>query len=374
MAETLTEGGKFGDYEVVRQLGKGGMGEVWLLKDTSQDAYCATKILDPAVAGDHESRRRLLREAEIAMSVEHLNLVEVYDVAEDPETGLCYILMEYIPGGTLADLLGEIGPLPLNDALKVVRAIASVLETVQEKGIVHRDIKPDNIMFGIGGVPKLADLGIARINRSETMTMTKTGMFVGTPAYMSPEQMVDSRKVDVRADIYSLGIVLFEMLAGRRPFAEESVAQAMARAVKRTPVPDVRRYRKVPVPVAMLVRRMCEPDAANRISSPTRIIDYCTKIIEGRNVFIAPYSRRQAEADGPQAAASRHGRRSHISELTAAETGGGGGLLVVVVVLLLLAMLAGGLYLALQYGAKQAAAVPPADDDDAQVVRRVRGL
>ena len=192
------------------------MGSVFLLEN-AEGAQVAAKILDPESAGDHESRKRFLREAQLALGVKHPNLVEAYDVGEDPKTGLCYILLEYVPGGSLADYLKENGALPIEDAVAVVQAMASVLELAREKGIVHRDIKPANIMFDADGTPKLADLGIARKSVAEdikTTTLTQTGAMIGTPAYMAPEQMLDAHNVDTRADIYSLGVVFFEMLTG----------------------------------------------------------------------------------------------------------------------------------------------------------------
>ena len=281
----LNPGDRFGDYIVVRLLGKGGMGAVFLL-ESANGGQVAAKILDPASAGDHESRRRFLREAELALGVKHPNLVETYDVGEDPDTGLCYILMEYVPGGSLADRL-KAGPLPVNDAVRIVYQIASVLELARQKGIVHRDIKPDNIMFGADGKAKLADLGIARggVGGTETTTVTQTGVMIGTPAYMSPEQMLNSHAVDTRADIYSLGIVFYEMLAGQRPNAGDTAIQLMAKAVAGEPVPDVRTMRpEVSASLAELVSLMCAMKADERVATPTEVTTALTQIAHGRGV------------------------------------------------------------------------------------------
>lgn len=270
---TLVSGGRFGDYTVVRSLGKGGMGEVWLLR-SQNGTEVAAKILDPESSSDYAARRRFLREAELAIGMRHPHLVETYDVGEDPETGLCYILMEYVPGGTLADYLKTHGAMPVADAIAVLRAIASVLELGRQKGIVHRDIKPANIMFSSDGTPKLADLGIARGKASdvETTTVTQTGVMIGTPAYMAPEQMLDSHRVDTRADIYSLGVVFFEMLTGERPNKDDTVIQLMAKAMKGEPLPDVRTLRpEVSAAVAQLLNMMVVPDREGRISTPGQI-------------------------------------------------------------------------------------------------------
>ena len=250
------------------------MGSVFLLEN-AEGAQVAAKILDPESAGDHESRKRFLREAQLALGVKHPNLVEAYDVGEDPKTGLCYILMEYVPGGSLADYLKRNGALPVEDAVAVVRAMASVLELAREKGVVHRDIKPANIMFAADGTPKLADLGIARKSVAEelkTTTLTQTGAMIGTPAYMAPEQMLDAHNVDTRADIYSLGVVFFEMLTGERPNKDDTAVQLMAKAVKGEPLPDVRTLRpEVSASLAQLLNMMVSPDKDGRISTPGQI-------------------------------------------------------------------------------------------------------
>ena len=281
----LKPGDRFGDYTVVRLLGKGGMGAVYLLEN-AEGGQVAAKILDPASSDDHESRKRFLREAELALGVKHPNLVETYDVGEDPDTGLCYILMEYVPGGSLADRL-KAGPLPVNDAVRIVYQIASVLELARQKGIVHRDIKPDNIMFGADGKAKLADLGIARggVGGTETTTVTQTGMMIGTPAYMSPEQMLNSHAVDTRADLYSLGIVFYEMLAGQRPNAGDTAIQLMAKAVAGEPIPDVRTLcPTLSASLAELVNLMCAMNADERVQTPVEVTTALSRIVHGHEV------------------------------------------------------------------------------------------
>ena len=283
----LKRGDTFGDYRVVSLLGQGGMGAVYLLENAS-GARVAAKILDPAMAGDHEARKRFLREAELALGVKHPNLVETYDVGEDPDTGLCYILMEYVPGGSLADRL-KLGPLPIDEAIRITSEIASVLELAREKGIVHRDIKPANIMFGADGVAKLADLGIAHSAAAgtDTTTVTQTGMMMGTPAYMAPEQMFDAHRVDSRADIYSLGIVFYEMLTGVRPNKDDTVVQLMAKAVKGERLPDVREMRpEVSASVAKLISLMCETKADSRVQTAAEVTAAIMRIISGEKLAL----------------------------------------------------------------------------------------
>ena len=300
---TFSEGDSFGDYRVVHQLGKGGMGAVWLLRSSS-GAEVAAKILDEESSSDHTARKRFLQEAELTIGLRHPNLVATYDVGEDPDTGLCYILMEYVPGGTLADRIKAHGPMRMAEAVEIVRSIAAVLEFGRRHGIVHRDIKPANIMFSADGTPKLADLGIARTNKggSDTTTVTQTGIMIGTPAYMSPEQMIDSHHVDTRADIYSLGIVFFEMLAGERPNKDDTVIQLMARAVKGEPLPDIRTLRpEVPAALAQLLNMMVAPDKTRRISTPGQIVDAVDSINRtGKPETVKPHAQKP-EAPAPSA-------------------------------------------------------------------------
>ena len=266
----LEIGSKFGDYTVIELLGKGAMGAVYRISDGTSDY--ALKIMsaqfdDPQKR--HEWRKRFAREAEVAMKVRHKNLIEVYDVGEDPATRLCYILMEYVGGGTLTDRLKAKGKLDIREAVAITMHIANALSAAHSIGVVHRDIKPDNIMFTTDGVPKLADLGVARYSDSESeTTVTKTEMIIGTPAYMSPEQMLNSHNVDARADIYSLGIVFYEMLTGLRPNQGSTIVELMAKAIKGEELPDVRELRpEVSAALSYVLSKMVAQKAENRPAS-----------------------------------------------------------------------------------------------------------
>ena len=259
----LKPGDVFGDYTVVRLLGMGGMGAVYLLRSPGDNLYAA-KIMYPDAAKQHDFRRRFVREAEFAMKLRHENLVSVYDVGEDPDTGLCYILMEYVSGGSLADRLEQSGSISVKDSVAVAICVAKALAAAHGYGLVHRDVKPDNILFTADGVPKLADLGVAKFEDRNT-TVTTTGMVIGTPAYMAPEQMIDPRNVDARADIYSLGLVLYEMLTGKRPNEGSSVVELLAKAIKGEPLPDVRTMRpEISASIAQSLSFMCAPKPEDR--------------------------------------------------------------------------------------------------------------
>lgn len=282
----LRPGAMFGDYRIVKLLGKGGMAEVWLLEIESRNEFCAVKVLEPSKAMDDNARRRFLSEAKLAMEIVNPNVVKVYDIGEDLSTGLFYMIMEYVPCGSLADRIAKDGKLPFANAVAMVRDIAMLLEKARVRGIVHRDLKPSNILFAADGTFRVSDLGTARVNVLNAdgidpdMT-AKLGSFIGTPAYMAPEQMIDPRGVDHRADIYSLGMMFFEMLTGVRPNRDLNAVQIMARAVTGEAIPDVRTVDpSIPAVIANVIRIMCEPKRENRVNSPQWIADCCNRVLE----------------------------------------------------------------------------------------------
>ena len=262
----LEPGDMFGDYTVEAQLGKGGMGAVYLVRAPGGEHY-AVKVMFPDIVKKSVSyRKRFAREAEFAMNIRHKNLISVYDVGEDPETGLCYIIMDYLPGGSVADRLERCGRFSIAEAVSIAAQVALALEVAHRHGVIHRDIKPDNIMFDADGTPKLADLGVAKFtDESHKTTVTTTGMIIGTPAYMAPEQMMDSRHIDTRADLYALGVVLYEMLTGIRPNEGSTAVELLAKALKGEPLPDVRTMRpEVSAAIAHVLSLMCAPKPDGR--------------------------------------------------------------------------------------------------------------
>lgn len=260
------------------------------LLENADGTKVAAKILDPESSGDHESRVRFLHEAEIALNFKNPGIINTYDIGEDPDTHLCYILMEYVPGGTLADLLRATGKIGAQDAIMITREVAKVLEQVREHGIVHRDIKPENIMFGSDGRVKVADLGIARsASMGEGTTVTKSGVIVGTPAYMAPEQMMDSHAADTRSDIYSLGIMLHEMLVGFRPNHDATLLELMAKAVQGVAIPDIRTIdQTISASLAYVVAKMCEVDPKKRYQTPGEVAADLKKVLNGEPLEVAP--------------------------------------------------------------------------------------
>jgi len=229
------------NYEIVAELGRGGMGVVYKALDRSLHREVAIKVLSPHLAGDPQFVDRFLREARAAAQLSHPNIAHVYAVGES--SGHRYIVMEYIKGQTLAHWIRTQGALESSRALSIVREVADALSTAHSAGIVHRDIKPANIMIDGAGHVKVMDFGLAKL-ASATAGVTASGAILGTPQYMAPEQ-VQAREVDGRADIYSLGITLYEMLAGEPPFNADTPIGLMYQIVHE-PLPDLGRLLPIP--------------------------------------------------------------------------------------------------------------------------------
>jgi serine/threonine protein kinase len=215
-----------GRYRIERPLGHGGMATVYLGRDTELERPVAIKLLAENLAGDDEFRRRFVREAKLAARLSDPNVVNIYDAGEDD--GRPYIVMEHVDGETLADLLARRGRLPPDEARELAAQAASGLAHAHEAGLVHRDVKPHNLILRRDGTVKIADFGIARA--AET-TITQTGTVLGTAAYLAPEQAM-GEKVTAAADVYSLGAVLYELLTGRPPFEFESLADLAAQQAR----------------------------------------------------------------------------------------------------------------------------------------------
>jgi len=262
----LKTGELFGPYRVEALIGSGGMGEVYRVRHSVLDSVFALKVLDPAIGeSDPLYVKRFVREAQLAARIKDANLALVTAAGRDDATGLYYLVMEYLAGGSLRERLQKRGAFKVPEALDVVSGIASALVAAEKAGVVHRDIKPDNIMFSSDGKPKLVDLGLAKARHGvNEATITMDGASMGTPAYSAPEQLINSAAVTIRSDIYSLGVVLYELLTGEVPHKSASALQHLARAIKRIPLPDIRKTSKVPDAVATLVADMTNPDPSLR--------------------------------------------------------------------------------------------------------------
>ena len=278
--EIFHSGDKFRGYVVERLLGNGSLGAVYLVRHEVLDTVYALKALFPEVAKENEDYvKRFLREAKIATRIRHPNLVAVHDCGYDEARGLYYIVMDYVSGGDLRQALAFAGRFAPDRAVEVVLQVASALDAAQEYHVVHRDIKPENIMIQPDGTVKLVDLGIAKADGLRDSLCTEAESVFGTPAYVAPEQAIDASAVDVRADIYSLGVVLFEMIAGRVPYEGPNAPQILVQTLSSDPFPDIRDMNPdVPPALAIVIRRMCVKECDRRIATPAALIAEFAKI------------------------------------------------------------------------------------------------
>jgi serine/threonine-protein kinase len=268
----LAPGDRVGPYSVTALIGKGGMGEVWKARDTRLGRDVAIKVLPATVAQDADRRARFAHEARILASLNHANIASIYGLEEasgDAGPALA-LVMELVEGDTLADRLAG-GPIPFAHAIALARQIAEALEAAHEKGIVHRDLKPANIKVTPDGKLKVLDFGLAKafegdpaagdVSQAETrsMTATRQGLVLGTAPYMSPEQ-AQGKAADHRADVWAFGVVLYELLTGRRPFSGETVQDTLASILRDEPD-----WRAVPERARRLLRHCLEKDPRHRL-------------------------------------------------------------------------------------------------------------
>ena len=274
MKEVFSPGELFRGYKVERLIGRGGLGSIYLVRKCQSGTRYALKILDPMVASaSPEYVKRFVREANIARKIQHPNLVAVHDSGYDKAKDVHFLVMDYVDGCTLRLALAMGGAMSQDEALRIVVCVASALVQGEQYGVVHRDIKPENIMIARDGSVKLLDLGVAKMTGADSLkTMAKT--VFGTPNYISPEQARDSSSVDSRADIYSLGVVFFEMLSGRRPYECQNQADAIKFLNSPDSIPDIRTFAPdVNAKLALLLKMMCEKDRAKRIASASVFLD-----------------------------------------------------------------------------------------------------
>ena len=253
-------------YELDKEIGRGGMGIVFKARDRRLKRTVAVKLLPPELAFRSEIRSRFLREAETAAQLSHPNIVPIYSV--DEKGGLVFFVMGFIDGDNLARRIHDRGPMPPDDVRRILRDVADALAYAHAHKVVHRDIKPDNILLDVqSGRPMVTDFGIARaISEGGDTRLTATGIAIGTPAFMSPEQSAGDRDVDGRSDLYSLGVVAYQMLCGDLPFQANSTPALLVKHLSERPVPIEQRA-AVPADLARAVMLLLEKDPANRFQS-----------------------------------------------------------------------------------------------------------
>ena len=266
-------------YEIETELGEGGMARVFRGTDRVLDRTVAVKVLASQFARDDSSVARFRREAQSAAALNHPNVVSVFDTGSND--GVHWIVMEFVEGRTLKDVIAEDGPLEPGRALQIARSVALALSSAHDNGLVHRDVKPANIMITPSGDTKVMDFGIARAATSTgDPTLTKTGFVMGTAAYLSPEQ-AQGKPVDARSDIYSLGCVLYEMLAGRPPFEGSSPVAVASAHMSAEPEPISRVSPNVSREVEAVVARAMQKDPDERYQDAGDMADDLGRVAAG---------------------------------------------------------------------------------------------
>ncbi len=281
MPETQPRPETIGRYRILSELGRGSMARVYLASDPNIDRKLALKVLDPRnptspgmVAA---MKQRFLVEATAAARLDHPAAVSIYDADVDRETGASYIAMEWVDGTSLRDRLAAGGPLPLMEAIGIVRQVAGALDAAHRQGLIHRDVKPANILLDRQGRAKLSDFGIAKLDDLE---LTTTGQVLGTPLYMSPEQIRDD-DLDGRSDLFSLGVVLYQSLTGEPPFGGETLPSVTHRILTIDPRPVREHSPHVSEELAGIVDRLLAKDREDRFSTASDLVQALTEAMGG---------------------------------------------------------------------------------------------
>lgn len=275
-----------GRYRVERALGDGAMANVVLARDKELGRLVAVKLLDEQLADDHDFRARFTREGRLAAGLSHPNVVTVFDAGE--AEGRPYIVMEYVDGATLEDRLRAEGALQPDEVRVIAQQVAAGLEHAHSQGLVHRDLKPGNLIQRSDGTIKIADFGIAR--GSHGTELTEAGTILGTAAYLAPEQ-AEGGRVTPRTDLYSLGVVLYELLTGERPWRVDSLADLGRRRTE--PVPEL--PSGVPADLRHAIARALEPDASDRPATAAEFAGLLRETDEAATMVL-PRARRTRRA------------------------------------------------------------------------------
>jgi len=341
-----------GRYEIVQHLARGGMAEVFLARDLLLDRPVAIKVLFPEFAADRSFVERFRREARSAANLNHPNIVSIYDWGE--EEGTYFIVMEYVEGRTLRQVIREDGPVPPRRAAEIGADMAAAVGFAHKNGMIHRDLKPGNVLISSTGQVKVTDFGIARAASNAQEALTQTGAVMGTATYFSPEQ-AQGRPIDFRSDVYALGIVLYEMVVGRPPFYNENPVAVAYQHVRERPIPPRQHNAKIPVPFEAIVLKSLAKNPANRYASAEELRADLMRFRSGRPVLATPAGAGAGVGAATSAAAATTtmaavDRTQAVPATTAMMTDDGGGprrrtgaYIALLVGLLLL--LAGGLFL-----------------------------
>ena len=273
----LAKGTRLGQYEVLELIGKGGMGEVYRGFDTQLKRDVALKVLPEQFSRDSERLARFRREAQAAGRLSHPKIVAVYDYGEEGD--LAYIAMEYVAGKELKNYFEAGVHLEIKDCLHIMLQLLDALDYSHRRGVIHRDIKPSNIMIASDGNIKITDFGIAKIDTSD---LTQAGMVLGTPTYMSPEQFM-GKEIDGRSDLYSAGVLLYQMLTGERPFVGSPIT-IMNKVLHQAPVPPSHYNPKVSPELDLVILRSMAKAPEERYQNATEFMRALKRAAENKPV------------------------------------------------------------------------------------------
>jgi serine/threonine protein kinase len=288
-------------YTIEGEIGRGGMGVVYRARDERLKRPVAIKVLPPDLAYRADIRQRFLREAETAARLSHPNIVPIHTVGDKDD--LCYFVMGLVDGESLGLRLKRRGRLSIEEARRIMRESADALSAAHAQGVIHRDVKPDNILLeGTRGRVMVTDFGIAKALSSEGGTLTEAGVAIGTPAYMSPEQAAGDRDIDGRSDLYSLGVVAYQMLTGELPFQAPTVPALLMKQISEVPVAISRKRPETPEELSLTVMRCLEKDPEDRWNTA----DALRRALE-TNTYTAPAPRPGARARRPAAPSQDRG-------------------------------------------------------------------
>jgi serine/threonine protein kinase len=302
-------GKEFSNYKIIGKLGSGGMATVYKAHELSLNRMVALKVLSPRLSDDVDFIKRFHREAQSAAQLNHPNIVQIFAIGE--EEGFHYFAMEYLKGKTLSNIKKEEGVLPSGRSISIIKQVAAALGEAHKAGLVHRDIKPCNIMMDDAGNAKVTDFGIAFVTDAKTK-LTQDGSIIGTPEYLSPEQC-EGKTVDGRSDIYSLGVTLYELLTGKTPYEADTPVSMLMKIVKGNFPPIGQVNPSVPESVQKIVEKMMQTDPQNRYANTDELLKELQEVEKLLTVPEIPAATGSAIKQ-PEPAAVTHSIEPHFQE------------------------------------------------------------